>query len=47
MLFGRHVGWSPVTTPFGLNGLRLEVSLDKEDFAVTLSLLIVHLVEGE
>jgi len=31
----------------GLNALRLEVSLDKEDLAVTLSLLIVHLVEGQ
>ena len=42
MLFGRHVGRSPVTTPLGnkLNALRLEVSLDKEDVAVTFQLYL-------
>jgi len=45
MLFGRHVGWSPVTTPLGnkLNALHLEVSLHKEDVAVTFqNMMTVH-----
>jgi len=42
MLFGRHVSWRPVTTPLGnkLNALRLEVSFDKEDVAVTFLLYL-------
>ena len=40
MLFGRQVDWTPVTTPLGkkFNALRLEVSFDKEDVAVTFEL---------